>query len=317
MPGTDLTSRSPNRGTGSNQRPRPDWASYAQTCPGKDKWRKHGNSLFGGIPATRAEPAVRYGVYTLTMQSDGNVVLYDNKDLRCVADEHRGEVSRVSSSCKTMATWYFTTPRVMRTGIARRRVTPARSSMFSMTVISWCTGRVLPVRPRPRITRYGHRAQTSPLQLETASPAVQRSTSATQTCPDLPGPHHRPAGDTRRRHHPVLGPPHRAGLLAQWPCLKGYRGIVTVSWHMMVLRGCLRTAGCRTGSRSGCWPGFSRRELVDAAVDVAGADKRASPPGAADGVLRAGAVAVPGPELRVRAGDDEAGRRALSPAACR
>jgi hypothetical protein len=39
---------------------------------------------------------------------------------------------------------------------------------------------------------------------------------------------------------------------AQWPCLKGYRGIVTVSWHMMVLRGCLRTAGCRTGSRSGC-----------------------------------------------------------------
>ena len=44
----------------------------------------------------------------------------------------------------------------------------------------------------------------------------------------------------------------RAGPGAQWPCLKGYRGIVTVSWHMMVLRGCLRTAGCRTGSRSGC-----------------------------------------------------------------
>ena len=39
---------------------------------------------------------------------------------------------------------------------------------------------------------------------------------------------------------------------AQWPCVKAYRGIVTVSWHMMVLRGCLRTAGCRTGSRSGC-----------------------------------------------------------------
>ena len=51
----------------------------------------------------------------------------------------------------------------------------------------------------------------------------------------------------------------RGGLYGQWPCLKGYRGIVTVSWHMMVLRGCLRTAGCRTGSRSGCWPGFSRR----------------------------------------------------------
>ena len=57
-PGTDLTSRSPNRGTGSNQRPGPDWASYAQTSPGKDKWRKHVNSLFGAIPATRAEPAV-------------------------------------------------------------------------------------------------------------------------------------------------------------------------------------------------------------------------------------------------------------------
>jgi len=39
---------------------------------------------------------------------------------------------------------------------------------------------------------------------------------------------------------------------AQWPCFKVWRGIVTVSWRMMVLKGSLRTAGCRTGSRSGC-----------------------------------------------------------------
>jgi hypothetical protein len=37
---------------------------------------------------------------------------------------------------------------------------------------------------------------------------------------------------------------------AQWPCVKTLSGIVAVSWHMMVLRGSPRTAGCRTGSRS-------------------------------------------------------------------
>ena len=37
---------------------------------------------------------------------------------------------------------------------------------------------------------------------------------------------------------------------AQWPCFKVLRGIVTVLWRMMVLRGCRRTGGCRTGSRS-------------------------------------------------------------------
>ena len=41
-------------------------------------------------------------------------------------------------------------------------------------------------------------------------------------------------------------------LSAQWPCFKVSRGIVTVSWRMMVLKGSLRTAGCRTGSRSVC-----------------------------------------------------------------
>ena len=45
----------------------------------------------------------------------------------------------------------------------------------------------------------------------------------------------------------------------QWPCFKVSGGIVTVSWRMMVLKGSLRTAGCRTGSRLVCWPGFSRR----------------------------------------------------------
>ena len=39
---------------------------------------------------------------------------------------------------------------------------------------------------------------------------------------------------------------------AQWPCFKVSSGIVTVSWRMMVLKGSLRTAGCRTGSRSVC-----------------------------------------------------------------
>ena len=51
----------------------------------------------------------------------------------------------------------------------------------------------------------------------------------------------------------------RPGLEAQWPCFKVSSGIVTVSWRMMVLKGSLRTAGCRTGSRSVFWPGFSRR----------------------------------------------------------
>ena len=39
---------------------------------------------------------------------------------------------------------------------------------------------------------------------------------------------------------------------AQWPCVNVLGGIVTVSWRMMVLKGFLRTAGCRTGSRLGC-----------------------------------------------------------------
>ena len=39
--------------------------------------------------------------------------------------------------------------------------------------------------------------------------------------------------------------------------------------------------------------------------------------GPAGGVFRAGLVAVPGAELRVRAGDAEAGRRAVFPAAGR
>jgi hypothetical protein len=42
------------------------------------------------------------------------------------------------------------------------------------------------------------------------------------------------------------------GRSSQWPCLKVLCDIVTVLWLMMVLRGCLRTGGCRTGSRSGC-----------------------------------------------------------------
>src|SRR6266536_2024988 len=40
------------------------------------------------------------------------------------------------------------------------------------------------------------------------------------------------------------------GLAAQWPCVNAWRGIVTVLWRMMVLRGSLRMGGCRTGSRS-------------------------------------------------------------------
>src|ERR1035441_7582600 len=54
----------------------------------------------------------------------------------------------------------------------------------------------------------------------------------------------------------TTAPPWPAG---QWPCFKVLGGIVTVSWRMMVLKGSLRTAGCRTGSRSVFWPGFSRR----------------------------------------------------------
>jgi hypothetical protein len=41
-----------------------------------------------------------------------------------------------------------------------------------------------------------------------------------------------------------------AGLWTQWPCVKTWRGIVTVLWRMMVLRGSLPAGGCRTGSRS-------------------------------------------------------------------
>ena len=83
MPGTDLTSRSPNRGTGSNQRPGPDWASYAQTSPGKDKWRKHGNSLSGQSLLPGQSLQSDNGLYTLTMQSDGNVVLRNSGLRRC------------------------------------------------------------------------------------------------------------------------------------------------------------------------------------------------------------------------------------------
>jgi hypothetical protein len=45
---------------------------------------------------------------------------------------------------------------------------------------------------------------------------------------------------------------YRPGRSAQWPCFKALCDIVTVLWLMMVLRGSLRTGGCRTGSRSGC-----------------------------------------------------------------
>ena len=51
-------------------------------------------------------------------------------------------------------------------------------------------------------------------------------------------------------------------------------------------------------------------ELVDTAVDGAGAreQRRRLLPAPAGGVLHVGAVAVSGPELLLRAGDDEAGR---------
>jgi retron-type reverse transcriptase len=45
---------------------------------------------------------------------------------------------------------------------------------------------------------------------------------------------------------------YRPGRSAQWPCFKVCCDNVTVLWLMMVLRVCRRTAGCRTGSRSGC-----------------------------------------------------------------
>jgi len=38
----------------------------------------------------------------------------------------------------------------------------------------------------------------------------------------------------------------------QWPCFKVSSGIVTVLWRMMVLKGFLPAAGCRTGSRLVC-----------------------------------------------------------------
>ena len=63
----------------------------------------------------------------------------------------------------------------------------------------------------------------------------------------------RPARGGRRGSPSALNTTEvRESAKAQWPCVKTLSGIVTVSWHMMVLRGSPRTAGCRTGSRSGC-----------------------------------------------------------------
>ena len=47
--------------------------------------------------------------------------------------------------------------------------------------------------------------------------------------------------------------PH-ASQAAQWPCFKVFGGIVTVSWRMMVLRGSLRTGGCRRPRQQGTRP---------------------------------------------------------------
>ena len=105
-----------------------------------------------------------------------------------------------------------------------------------------------------------------------SSPAVQRSTSATQTCPASPRTSSPPAGDTRRRHLPVLGPPHRAGLLVQWPCLK----TIAVSLRFVAhdgSEGLSPEAGCRPDS-VGVLARVFTPELVDAAVDAAGAGQR-------------------------------------------
>jgi hypothetical protein len=66
---------------------------------------------------------------------------------------------------------------------------------------------------------------------------------------DLNAGHAKELRDALARY---VGAARRVGSSAQWSCLKAWCDNVTVLWLMMVLRVCRRTAGCRTGSRSGC-----------------------------------------------------------------